>query len=238
MKETLHVQCGNNIITSCCLCWEHHKVMVKPYKSFNGTTDYISVPSTVALQLNQFTISAWFRTSKDYSKATPRDSAGEEGMILIKGMWADRNTNVSYGLWVTDHNGLRGGFETHEDIPYLAKIPGGSKIAPDGKPYADPMVNDGDWHNGIITHDGARIKLYLDSVLKDNRATNGAKPEVNITSIFIGRNSKDSDPMWFQGDLDDVNVWNDDLSDNEISTFYKTRVLPKPNNIVYRSNFG
>ena len=41
-----------------------------PSRTFNGTSDFIDVPDTASLHLNQFSISAWFRTSKDYHLPT------------------------------------------------------------------------------------------------------------------------------------------------------------------------
>jgi len=80
------------------------------YRTFNGTTDHITVIDTPYLNTGLFTLSVWFQTSKNYVPS----STGGEGMMITKGGWISNKAGeqLSYGIWVSDANHLRGGFET------------------------------------------------------------------------------------------------------------------------------
>ena len=206
-----------------------------PSRTFNGTSDFIDVPDTASLDLNQFSISAWFRTSKDYHLPTD-DPGGEAGIILVKTMWRTQE-HVNYGMWVTDANGIRGGFLEADGTEHLAKS------TDSGLPGAN-TVNDGQWHMANITYDGASVKCYIDAVLHDSRAVSGATPEILSTKMRIGANCFEGFEsttvgvhMYFKGELDEIYIWNNDLTAAEITALYTAGTVPQSGAIVYQNHF-
>ncbi len=182
---------------------------------FNGTTDFISVPSSAALQLPIFTVSAKFRTTKDYTKSVI------DGMIVNKGGTGGEATggNQNYGIRIfKETNKIRAGFETSTGTDY--------------EPASTVKVNDGKWHHVLCSFDGAKVRLYLDGAQNASMVTN-AKPEINTQPLVIGRNSKDS-TRWFQGAIEKVYIWNRRLSDAE-AIGVNSNIIPRDASLVYEN---
>ena len=80
-------------------------------------------------------------------------------------------------------------------------------------------VGDGEWHHVAVTYDGSRdiagIKHYFDGVETAygfNTDTLGANTATNNEPLRIGRGHG----AYFDGDIDDVRVWNLVLTADEI----------------------
>jgi|GEM_PF-801138 len=69
------------------------------------------------------------------------------------------------------------------------------------------------WHNVFVTYNGAQYKIYIDGVLD----ISGSAPNdlASTTALFIGSSSGSSD--WFHGQIDDIRVYNYELSLAEMS---------------------
>jgi hypothetical protein len=79
------------------------------------------------------------------------------------------------------------------------------------------------WHCVVGTYDGQSLKIYLDGVLKEERAQPGTIHYAYQNSVLIGADAdekKGPDPGfgYFQGDLDDIRIYNRVLSESEIQT--------------------
>ena len=173
---------------------------------FDGSgSGVISIPSTAALQLSKFSLAVWFKTSKNY---TPDPQLGGEGMMITKGGWIGNNTGeqLSYGIWVSDANHLRAGFETTTGVDNILTTSG-------------TTVNNGQWRHGAITYDQQKLRLYLDGKLFKDMNTN-AQPEKNNIPLVIGKNPMNNRKGYFTGELSDIRVYNKAISDNTISSIY------------------
>ncbi len=196
----------------------------EPYGTFNGTTDFVEEAHAAPLNLNAFSMSAWFRTSKDYTVDV------EDGTIISKGGVGGDTVggNQNYGIRVfKDTNKIRAGFESNTFAD-----------GQDFEPASTMTVNDGQWHNVVCTHNPTdqEVKLYIDGVLDATMTTSGAVPETNTNPLRLGKNSKDS-TRYFQGDIDEVYVWNVDLSDTEAIGIFSGGI-PQSSAIVYSNVFG
>ncbi len=79
------------------------------------------------------------------------------------------------------------------------------------------------WHCVVGMYDGQSLKIYLDGILKEERAQPGTIHYAYQNSVLIGADAyekKGPDPGfgYFQGDLDDIRIYNRVLSESEIQT--------------------
>ena len=73
-------------------------------------------------------------------------------------------------------------------------------------------INDGIWHHVAATHDGTTLKIYLDGV---QVGTSQARTfNTTGTQISIGHKSNASE--YFNGDIDEIRIWNTALTANDI----------------------
>jgi hypothetical protein len=83
-------------------------------------------------------------------------------------------------------------------------------------PAADDLMNK--WHHLVYTHDGKTGKLYFNNQLKSSK--NVAGNPILATDLAIGRMNHPAFDA-FQGEIDDLGVWNRALTAAEISKIYK-----------------
>ena len=184
------------------------KYKYSPYKTYNGTSDADVLADAASLDLVQHSCSAWFRTSKNYTTT---------GVIVIK-----NNFNVhNYGLWIDANEKILGGFRT-AGVDHFAISP--------------LSYNDDKWHHAVVTYDSVTVRLYIDGAEVATHVTS-ATPDVGSGSLTIGRNADVADRYW-EGDLDEVYIWNDDLTAGEVTNLYNIGRMAKINNIVHFRNFG
>ena len=173
--------------------------------TFNGSGSGVkSIQSTPQLQLTQFSLLCWFKTSKNY---TPSPDGGE-GMMITKGGWISdkQGKQLSYGIWISDANHLRAGFETADGTDNILTTSG-------------TKVNDGKWHHGAITYDQQKLKIYLDGKLFKEMATT-AIPEKNDIPLVIGKNPLTYRTGYFTGELSDIRVYNKGIPDTQVQSIY------------------
>ena len=162
-------------------------------------SNYRGVTSSSSLQLTQFTLATWFKTTKDY---------GSNAYIVTKGGFGSEATgnNNNYGIWMTNSETIRAGFETKSGVDYIVGSP--------------TSYSDGIWHYSVATYDGSSLRLYLDGTQVASRSTSGAMPDNTSTkSIRVGANSFSANGF-FTGSADEVRVWNRALSASDIAAQY------------------
>jgi hypothetical protein len=81
--------------------------------------------------------------------------------------------------------------------------------------YSNKAVNDGNWHLLTVTQSGTAATIYIDGVL-DNTGT--FTPSTPSGAFYIGSDS--GLPNYFQGQLDDVRVYNYPLTSQQVKTLY------------------
>ena len=209
----------------------------QPYATFRAATqlgylssgavvggDYLRIPHTASLSLSQFSLACWFRTSKDFTE----DLAG---YIIAKGSYATETAgnNMNYALLVSNDNGvgnenvLECTFETSAGVNRFAL---GATHGP---------VNDGLWHHGCGTYDGVTLRVYVDGV-EAGTFTTSDTPDTTTRDLFIGNH--DQFFTTWEGDVDEVYIWNNDLTAGEVSALYSAGTVPQTSAIVYQNNFG
>ncbi|MCK5272470.1 MAG: LamG domain-containing protein [Sedimentisphaerales bacterium] len=90
-------------------------------------------------------------------------------------------------------------------------------FAPDaGRVDGSVIVKDGYWHHVVGVHNGVTISLYVDGVLDASAAATGLI-STNTAELWINGNSEYPEDRFFDGEIDDVRVYDYGLSAAEIT---------------------
>ena len=166
--------------------------------SFAATgSSFSDVASSPSLQLSQFSVAAWFKTSADFST---------DAVIVNKGGFGSETAgqNMNWGIWMNSAQQVKGGFETSSGTDFFATSPA--------------SYNDNQWHYAVVTYGGSTVILYIDGVQVASKSTSGASPDSSGTQpVRVAANSRVTPPTtnFFIGDIDEVRAWNDDLTATE-----------------------
>lgn len=173
---------------------------------FDGTNDYIEVPSNTRYDSSVGTWSFWART--DTSGVTTADS------ILFRA-----SSGGSYnGVNINVNPSSRFGFQ----------IKNGGAIAAQGND-SSVVANDGSWHHVALVWtqaNGGTNQLFVDGRLSVSISN-------SVAWNFSGqplRFADASDAYWeiFDGSLDEVRIYNRALSADEVAKLYKTTAPDNP----------
>lgn len=195
-----------------------------PYESFNVVGDVVTQNDAAALDLNNFTVACWFKTSFNYAPA--------EGTLVRKG----------FGFYQTDAD-VKNYFIKINNDPFANEIEAGFEelggtIHPT---FTDGVTwNDGQWHFVSVTYNGTIVSLYVDGVLRHTHNTT-ATPGTNARKLYIGADPDEPTSVSkrvFHGDIDEVRVWNVALTASQEEDLYKQGVVPQQGSIVYENTFG
>ena len=166
--------------------------------SFTATgSSYFDAASSPSLQLSQFSVAAWFKTSADF---------GSDVMIVNKGGFGSETAgqNINYGIWMNSAQKIKAGFESTSGTDYYTTSPN--------------SYNDNQWHYVVVTYGGSTVILYIDGVQVASKSTSGASPDSAGTKpVRVAANSRTTPPTsnFFIGEVDEVRVWKDDLTATE-----------------------
>lgn len=160
--------------------------------SFDGSAaNYLEVPTNALLPVGKSprSVSAWFLTSHDYKSA-----AG--------GVWNWGRSEV-----------------TAQRFGLLIAQPGEAYFVGEGADVAGgPVLNDGRWHNVVVTFDGATVLLYVDLLF----AATGAVALTTVgQTLEIGHSAFDHvTPEPFTGSIDEVRIYDHVLTTTERRELY------------------
>jgi hypothetical protein len=182
-------------------------------------SNYQDTPSSASLQLSQFSVAAWFKTSTNFAS---------EGFIVNKGGIGSDSAgqNMNYQISMTSAEQIKAGFETSS---------GADQFVTSTNTY-----NNGQWHYAVVTNDGSNLRLYIDGVQVSVKATGGASPESSGTKpVRIGANSRVTPPgNFFTGEVDEVRVWNDDLTAQQVTDAFAGTSFNTGEQVLYRPFSG
>jgi hypothetical protein len=184
-----------------------------PGLSLTGS-NYQDVTSTNSLQLSQFSVAAWFKTSTNF---------GADAFIVNKGGVGSDSSgqNMNYGIWMTKSEKIKAGFESTSAADYFVTS---------AKSY-----NDNQWHYALVTYGGSTVILYIDGLQVGTKSTTGASPETSGTKpVRVGANSRVTPPgNFFTGQVDEVRVWNDDLTTQQIADAFAGTSFNTAEQVLY-----
>jgi RHS repeat-associated protein len=176
--------------------------------SFNGTSSYVGLPNNLEAGLTFQTVSLWFKTTAS-------------GQVLY-GYESDPVTNATTtgymtpALYVGSDGKLNGEFYNGTGNTMVSTT----------------VVNDGNWHQALLTAAGSTQSMYLDGTKVDSRsgqifvATNLAFYDT-IGAGFIGlgwpdepHSGQTGTASFFNGSISDFALYDRPLSQAEISQIY------------------
>lgn len=162
---------------------------------FDGVDDYISFPTGGVSGGNSRTVEAWIRTD---ANCVP-NQGGVQQTIVDMGTFG---TGTRYTVNLLWSNSIR--IEV-----------GGSGLS------ATQAINDSSWHHVVAVYKANAVtkhRLYIDGA---QVATGNLSTTVNTTAggLVIGRRVDGTN--YFEGDIDDVRVWNTALTTAQIQARYQ-----------------
>lgn len=200
----LTLNANNGTLNGCTAVLDRYGKVNGAY-SFNGTSDYISVPNSTNLNPGSaITISAWI-------KADAFGINSYDNTIVGKDNWAGGNSG--YALRCGDGGKLsfniaKGVSTWSESVTFL------------------PLLSTSDWFFVTGVYDGAMISTYVNGLLIDSKPSTGALISSTV-ALLIGSCPGPSAPRYFNGKIDEVGIWSRALTQLEITTLY-IGALPPP----------
>jgi len=169
---------------------------------FDGVNDYIEIPDSAELDLEEFTLSAWIKL----------DSLQAEISIVDHG--EDISTDKSNYYLTLRNNQVRGGFED------VAGGPDNQNI------YSSPSLEINKWYLLTVTRtllndgtDRSILNVYINDILENTSITRDNVISQVDSPLYIGVWYEPDIPSlvgFFPGIIDDVRIYNRPLTDSEV----------------------
>ena len=191
------------------------KYIFEPFLKLNGT-DFYDIENNDQLQLEEFTLATWFRTNQSCSC--------EPSHIVNKGGFNNERSgkNMNYGVWMNTDGTITAGFESQR-----------------GKNFeilSQKKYNDGKWHYVIVLYNSTVLRVDIDGNTIGNLKISKTPDTKGNQPLRVGANSLDLD-KYFNGEVDEVRIWNRGLAINELSEIYTNRNFTTNGQVEYL-NFG
>ena len=178
---------------------------------FDGVDDFVTMGNVLATSntgADAFSISCWYKTS-------------QQGTQMIVARMLNLGPFSGYALNMVSNNMLSFFLGTFNGNAYI-----------NVRSNSVTTHSDGNWHHLAVTYDGSRaasgVTMYFDnSVLATNTIHDVAPNNINAQSpdFMIGaRGNSSSIGFEFNGGIDEVAVFNSELSASDISAIYGSGV--------------
>lgn len=167
---------------------------------FNGTNTYMQIPNSATLNMgNSISVALWVKPMGFYTGTC------HNNMLVAKG----------------DADFLPGNYS----LRYTPNPAGGCVASP---PFAQsifygvnstantPFVQLNQWYSVIWTSDGTTSRIYVNCQLRNSGAS-GNLSFTNGADLFFGRLNNAGFPFWFNGDLDEIRIYDRVLNQDEVN---------------------
>jgi hypothetical protein len=187
---------GNGTVVGAALTMGQNSTLNTAY-SFNGTSNEISMPDTAALSpTSLITVTAWAKTD-----TVPTAVAG----IVSK------DVSVGIGNPPYDLELVTGGAPLFRAVN-PSNVAGNVTCA-----GVTAAINT--WYFLAGTYDGTTVRMYVDGTACSNTTSLSGGIADTTGLLRIGQ-QKNGNNRWFDGDIDDVRIYNRVLTPTEIQTVY------------------
>ncbi len=173
---------------------------------FNGINNYIQIPNSPTLNMSSsITLAAFVKTTGFYY-GTCHGNA-----ILMKGL--DAAPTTTFRLRFGDEMYSNGTNCTYSPPDTIHQNYWGHGAGAAGG-YT-PYVTKNEWVSVIYTYDGTYAKLYINCQLVLNNFSPGYNFS-NTHDLFMGKMDDPTFPYWFNGEMDDVRIYNRAINEDEV----------------------
>lgn len=163
---------------------------------FNGISDGIDITTDNRYISNEVTIVAFVKTSE-----------------LQFGQWIAGK----YSFAEDKGYGLSIGTNLHTNIGFVAFGGRDGTSTYHSSGFSSVKVNDGNWHCIVGTAGNNLWKVYVDGALASSTAGSTNNLATSLNERFtIGYHTDPNTPLWMDGDIDNVMIYNRALADDEI----------------------
>ncbi len=177
----------------------------------NGTATGANTTSTA-----KFGMAGSFDGTDDYVDAGNAASLNITGDITISA-WVKSTKNGAWqGIVKKSSTPEYNGYGLFKSLTNYFSVFGGV--------YSDNAYTDQDWHFLVAVNQNGRYYLYVDGV-KQNGTVAGI-PTISAQNLQIGRNYGNYNGEYFQGQIDDVKIYNKARSAEQIRRDYETGPPP------------
>ncbi|MEQ8517599.1 MAG: LamG-like jellyroll fold domain-containing protein [Cytophagales bacterium] len=187
--------------------------------NFDGTDDRVVLADDALIDIqDEITIELWFKLNGE-------SSVNDYPRVISKGQTT--TSNGAYSIYVGDPT-----VSTHIGFRFISTTSTMFEAA--NSSLSD--YDDGDWHHvaGVYSNSADVAYLYIDGVEEDMVTITGdVKIRITSDDLSIGGNSTRP----FNGNIDEVRVWNDARTQTEIRDFMCTKLAGNESNLVAYWNF-
>lgn len=193
---------------------------------FNGSSSYAKVPTDNQLNPSSISIVALVRLNGLYSGNCQANNIIYKSYSYFQpGCWAMMVDESSYD------NSCSTFSPSFEQMQFISPTTAAPTI-PSGN-----YIQTGDWYLFVSTYDGDSLKRYqvimdttnwLTGIQPISKSKIGVALGANTEDVYIGATQNSSFPFWFNGDMDDIALFNRPLADTEVQMIYNYFRGPKP----------
>ncbi len=202
---------------------------------FNGASSYVSTAYQNSLNLNEYSICAVLKVSA-FNTGTCQES-----VVLATGLYP---TTGSISLSMGDNPFDNDNCSNADTSKQVFRCSAGSALpnGPSEWQYT-PTTRTNRWYNVIATFSNNTFKIYVDGQLVNTTtAISGSIGNNTNLGLNIGRNpiGGASSRYWFNGIIDDIQLYSRVLADSEIVDHYNDVYINQPfsdTNLCFNHNF-
>lgn len=169
------------------------------YASFDGTNDYIDFGHSTRHQVYPCTVAIWFNTR----------SNDQVAYATMFGKYTSGSYN-GFFIWM----------DTSERIVALYGRDTSNYVGADTRLQTAASYKDSSWHHVVLRATSSGASLWVDGAAADTDTWTGtAQAMTTTTNLRMGDHTSGTAYPW-KGDLDNVTVWNVELTDAQVRALY------------------
>jgi len=161
---------------------------------FNGASGYVSVGNGAGLNAYPLSVVVWTKTT---------DSEAANKCLVNKYIASSYN---GFMMWF--NGGRVWGYYYISGTSYI------------GQTGSSGYINDGNWHQLVFTANDAGGQFYTDGVLKNTQPWTGTPGTITTTQALQFGISPGTTPLYFNGAISNIQIYNASLSANQIQALY------------------